>query len=321
MTSNFHNCSTKQTHLTFLYNFSSWNPTLFIFIFKLVLEQNIDKKSLYVECENRGNQRTISSYHGHVLLVEYVSMKVVIEMKLGLSNFATALVIFSSLNAVLGIRFVIDRQDCFSHYVQYEGDKVHASFVVIKIDTSWQYTNDGVDLEVRGPSGEPIRDFVDMTSEIFEFVARSSGAYRFCFTNRSPYHETIDFDIHADHVDFSEQHAKDEHLTPLLEQIVKLEHALFNIQYEQHWLEAQTERQAIVSSAMSTRTIHKALLESAALMGASFLQVYLLRRLFERKLTVLGRRVRTGKEQIVVMNSTTCEIEKLNGGDEIKGIK
>lgn len=37
---------------------------------------------------------------------------------------------------------------------------------------------------------------------------------------------------------------------------------------------------------MSSRTIHKALFESAALMGASALQVYLLRRLFERKLTV-----------------------------------
>lgn len=36
-----------------------------------------------------------------------------------------------------------------------------------------------------------------------------------------------------------------EHFTPLLEQIIKLEEALFNIQYEQHWLEAQTERQAI----------------------------------------------------------------------------
>jgi len=52
------------------------------------------------------------------------------------------------MNAVLGIRFVIDRRDCFSHNVQYEGDRVHASFVVIKIDASWQYTDDGVDLEV-----------------------------------------------------------------------------------------------------------------------------------------------------------------------------
>jgi len=39
-----------------------------------------------------------------------------------------------------------------------------------------------------------------------------------------------------------------------------------------------------VNNAMSSRAIHKALLESAALIGASTLQVYLLRRLFERKL-------------------------------------
>ena len=36
-----------------------------------------------------------------------------------------------------------------------------------------------------------------------------------------------------------------EHLSPLLEQISKLEEALYNIQFEQHWLEAQTEQQAI----------------------------------------------------------------------------
>lgn len=70
-------------------------------------------------------------------------------MKVALSNFATAMVIFSSMNAVLGIRFVIDRRECFSHNVEHEADRVHASFVVIKVDASWQYTDDGVDLEVR----------------------------------------------------------------------------------------------------------------------------------------------------------------------------
>lgn len=50
---------------------------------------------------------------------------------------------------------------------------------------------------------------------------------------------TIDIFIHA------------EHLVPLLEQIIKLEEALFNIQYEQHWLEAQTERQAVGKSHIS----------------------------------------------------------------------
>lgn len=36
-----------------------------------------------------------------------------------------------------------------------------------------------------------------------------------------------------------------EHFAPVIEQIGKLEDALYNIQFEQHWLEAQTERQAI----------------------------------------------------------------------------
>lgn len=36
-----------------------------------------------------------------------------------------------------------------------------------------------------------------------------------------------------------------EHFNPLLEQISKLEAALYNIQFEQHWLEAQTDRQSL----------------------------------------------------------------------------
>lgn len=36
-----------------------------------------------------------------------------------------------------------------------------------------------------------------------------------------------------------------EHFKPLFEHIGKLEEALYNIQFEQHWLEAQTDRQAI----------------------------------------------------------------------------
>nr|CAB3481552.1 unnamed protein product [Digitaria exilis] len=44
------------------------------------------------------------------------------------------------------IRFVIDREECFSHNVEYEGDTVHVSFVVIKADTPWHYSEEGVDL-------------------------------------------------------------------------------------------------------------------------------------------------------------------------------
>ncbi|KAJ8754862.1 hypothetical protein K2173_015374 [Erythroxylum novogranatense] len=196
------------------------------------------------------------------------------------------LAFFLTPNAVFGIRFVIDREECLSHEVKYEGDTVHVSFVVIKVDSSWHYSHEGVDLVIKGPSGAQIHDFRDMISEKFEFVAHQKGVHRFCFTNRSPYHETIDFDVQVKHFTYYDEHAKDEHFKPVSDQIVKLEQALYNVQFEQHWLEAQTERQALVNEAMSRRAMHKAFYESAALIGASVLQVYLLRRLFERKLGI-----------------------------------
>ncbi|CAA2999244.1 transmembrane emp24 domain-containing p24beta2 [Olea europaea subsp. europaea] len=188
------------------------------------------------------------------------------------------------MKGAFGIRFVIDREECLSHDVQYEGDTVHLSFVVIKADGSWHYGDEGVDLLIKGPSGEQIHSIHDKISEKYEFMAHKKGLYGFCFTNKSPYHETIDFDVHVGHFTFHEQHAKDEHFNPLLEQISKLEEALYNIQFEQHWLEAQTDRQALVNESMARRAMQKAFFESIALIGACSIQVYLLRQLFERKL-------------------------------------
>lgn len=56
--------------------------------------------------------------------------------------------LFLYMGPALGIRFVIDREECFSHQVEYEGDTLHASFVVIKTDTPWHYSDEGVDLVV-----------------------------------------------------------------------------------------------------------------------------------------------------------------------------
>ncbi|GFQ03016.1 transmembrane emp24 domain-containing protein p24beta2 [Phtheirospermum japonicum] len=188
------------------------------------------------------------------------------------------------LRGGFGIRFEIVKEECLSHNVDYAGDTVHVSFVVIKADAPWRYAHEGVDLLIKGPSGELIHEFHDKTSDKHEFMAKKSGHYQFCFTNKSPSHETIHFDVHVGHFMYHDQHAKDEHFDPMLEQINKLEEALYNIQFEQHWLEAQTDRQALVNEAMSQRAVYKAIFEFLALVGVSFLQVYLLRLLFERKL-------------------------------------
>ena len=61
----------------------------------------------------------------------------------------TAAVIFSFLiTDTIGIRFVIDREECLSHNVDYEGDTVHVSFVVIKAESPWHFSEDGVDFLV-----------------------------------------------------------------------------------------------------------------------------------------------------------------------------
>ncbi|KAK8497612.1 hypothetical protein V6N13_141316 [Hibiscus sabdariffa] len=207
-------------------------------------------------------------------------------MKIGFLEFVALilLALLCSLSAVFGIRFNIDREECLFHDVKYEGDTIHASFVVIRADPGWLSSHEGVDLVVKGPSGDRIQDYHDKISEKFKFMANQKGVHHFCFTNKSPYQEVVDFDVHESHFSYYDQHAKDEHFDPLLEQISKLEDALSDIKFEQHWLESQTERQATVNEAMSQKAVHKALYESAALIGASVLQVYLLRRLFERKL-------------------------------------
>ncbi|KAL2474460.1 Transmembrane emp24 domain-containing protein p24 beta 2 [Abeliophyllum distichum] len=162
------------------------------------------------------------------------------------SNLMLVMMLLSiCLKGAYGIRFVIDREECLSHNVQYEGDTVQLSFVVIKADGPWHYGDEGVDLLIKGPSSDQIHNIHDKISEKYEFMAHKKGLYRFCFTNKSPYHETIDFDVHVGHSMYHDQHAKDEHFNPLLEQISKLEEALYNIQFEQHWLEAQTDRQAL----------------------------------------------------------------------------
>lgn len=72
-----------------------------------------------------------------------------VQMKIWAPEFGfIVILVLLSVQAVCGIRFVIDREECFSHNVEYEGDTIHASFVVIKVDASWHYSKDGVDLVV-----------------------------------------------------------------------------------------------------------------------------------------------------------------------------
>ncbi|KAL2612811.1 hypothetical protein R1flu_024503 [Riccia fluitans] len=196
------------------------------------------------------------------------------------------LALFVSLVAgpVQGIRFVLDRKECFSHHVEYEHDTVDVSFVVIKADNPWSFNRLGVDLTVEAPNGRMMYQGHQKEEDKFEFDGPIRGYYRFCFSNKSPMHETIDFDVHVGHIVKKEELARPEDFDPLMHRLQIIEEALYSVRFEQHWLQAQTDHQAIMNQSMSKRVIYKALLESVALVACSFLQVYLLQRLFERRL-------------------------------------
>lgn len=193
------------------------------------------------------------------------------------------LMVLLCLRPAIAIRFLLSKEECFTHSVEYDGDLVQVSFVVIKADRAWDYDPPGIDLSIEGP-GHFRRDVQNQPAEKLEFTAHKQGPYRFCLKNNSPYSETVDIDVHVGHVPYYDQKAKDDHIDPLMSQIARLEEAIYSVQFEQHWLYAQTERQSILNDKLSKRLIYKALWEALALVGASILQVYLLRRLFDKKL-------------------------------------
>jgi len=193
-------------------------------------------------------------------------------------------------SGVQGIRFVIDHKECWYHEVPFDGDEVLVSYVVIKSESTWSFDDNpkGVDLMVEGPAGHQVHFSKGKVEDKFTFIAVRKGMYKFCFFNRNTVHETMDFDVHVGfHVyDPLAEHVKDEHIEPLMMQIERLEESMYSIQFEQHWLLAQTDKQLVVNKTMSRRVIYKAVVEAVALIGCSVLQVYLLQRLFERKLNL-----------------------------------
>jgi len=62
---------------------------------------------------------------------------------------------------------------------------------------------------VKSPEGDQIHETHDKITAMFDFVAHKKGPYRFCFVNKSPYHETVDFDVQVGHFTYYDQHAKD----------------------------------------------------------------------------------------------------------------
>ncbi|GJP47118.1 hypothetical protein CLOM_g6351 [Closterium sp. NIES-68] len=183
-----------------------------------------------------------------------------------------------------GVRFTLDRKECLVQYVNWVGDVVHGNFVVVSADSWGDWEHNGVDLVISDPDGYTAFSTEGQTQGKFEFMSQREGDYRFCFTNKAPVFETVSLEVFVGHQVQAHEIAQDEHILPIVTKLSGLHNHITGIYLEAKWFHAQSERQNELAKATTRKLVVKTVVQSLALMTCSLVQVYLLRRLFEKKL-------------------------------------
>ncbi|CAI7789055.1 unnamed protein product [Closterium sp. NIES-54] len=192
--------------------------------------------------------------------------------------------VLSASSGAHGVRFTLDRKECLTEYVNWVGDVVHGNFVVVSADAWGDWEQNGVDLVISDPDGYTAFSTEGQTLGKFEFMSQREGDYRFCFSNKSPVFETVSLEVFVGHQVQPHEIATDEHILPIVTKLSGLHNHITSVYFEAKWFHAQAERQNQLAQATTRKLVVKTAVQSLALIICSFLQVYLLRRLFEKKL-------------------------------------
>ncbi|XP_057844472.2 transmembrane emp24 domain-containing protein p24beta3 [Cryptomeria japonica] len=183
---------------------------------------------------------------------------------------------------VVGLSITVNELECLYENVEYEGDTVSGNFVVVDHEIFWSSDHPGIDLVVTAPAGNVVYNLKGTSGDKFQFKAPRSGMYKFCFHNSYSAPETISFYIHVGHIPREHDLAKEEHLDPINVRIAELREALDSVSAEQRYLRARDARHRRTNESTRKRLIGYTLGEYVALVFASGLQVYFIRRLFSK---------------------------------------
>ncbi|KAF3785697.1 Transmembrane emp24 domain-containing protein p24beta3 [Nymphaea thermarum] len=174
--------------------------------------------------------------------------------------------------------------ECVSEYVLYEGDNISGNFVVVDHDIFWSSDHPGIDFTVTSPGGNVIHTEKGTSGNKFQLKAPRSGMYKFCFHNPYSTPETVSFHIHIGHIPNEHDLAKDEHFDPVNVKIAELREALESVTAEQKYLKARDSRHRHTNESTRRRLFAYTIAEYLALVSASVLQVFYIRRLFSKTL-------------------------------------
>ncbi|KAL2632397.1 hypothetical protein R1flu_017083 [Riccia fluitans] len=188
-------------------------------------------------------------------------------------------------NGVDGLTMTVVDVECVSQWVEYDHDLVTGNFVVVEKDTDWYADEvEDVELVVTGPAGGTITTMKSNGGDKFTFRAHKRGHYRFCFHNPTSVPEQISFSIHVGHIPQAAEVAKDEHLYNVEVKIAQLREALESISLEQAYLKRRDIRHKKTNESTQRRLLWYTVLEYLALIGVSLVQVYLIQRLFSKRI-------------------------------------
>ncbi|CAI5504624.1 unnamed protein product [Closterium sp. Naga37s-1] len=182
------------------------------------------------------------------------------------------------------VRFTLDQFECLTYYVHYVGDEVHGNFVVVSSQTWGEWESLGVDIVVEDPDGYHVHSAQGQTEGVFSFESMREGDYKVCFTNKSPINEEIVFELHVGHHFSEKELAKEEHVEQTRDKAKNLYERVMVLSMHAKFRHSQAQRLNELAKTTTARLIFKTAVQSGALILCSSIQVYLLHRLFERKL-------------------------------------
>ncbi|CAI7800597.1 unnamed protein product, partial [Closterium sp. NIES-54] len=110
------------------------------------------------------------------------------------------------------------------------------------------------------------------------------GDYKVCFTNKSPINEEIFFELHVGHHFSEKELAKEEHVEQTRDKAANLYERVMVLSMQAKFRHSQAQRLNELAKTTTARLIFKTAVQSGALILCCSIQVYLLHRLFERKL-------------------------------------
>lgn len=179
----------------------------------------------------------------------------------------------------------VEGRECFSHMADH-GDTITGSFVVVDMDSSWRDDIAEVEFSILNPRGETVYHVSEREEDNFEFGATQTGLYQFCLEQKSHHVATIELNFQVGHVSPLTELATDAHMAEIIHDLQTIRINLGLIEQDQAFFKGRDLRRKHTSVSTNRRMFYYALLEAVVLVGASVLQVYVLRSLFERQAKV-----------------------------------